>query len=46
MPIDLPDQAENLRRLKALAEETGAKLMFLHDMESFNSYTPAPGYYS
>jgi len=44
--IDPVAGVRSMRRLKALAEETGAKLMFLHDMESFNSYTPAPGYYS
>jgi len=35
----------SMRRLKQIAEETGAELFFSHDASSYAGYLKAPGYY-
>jgi 4-pyridoxolactonase len=43
--LDPVASVKSLHRLKALAEKHNAELFFSHDMESYQTYTKAPGYY-
>lgn len=43
--IDPVAGVASMRKLKTIAEETGADLMFSHDMEQFETYKKAPGFY-
>ena len=43
--IDPVAGVASMRRLRQLAEEHDAELMFSHDAESFASYRPAPAFY-
>ena len=43
--IDPVAGVRSIRRVKALAEEHGAEIYFSHDMDAWDGYKHAPGYY-
>ena len=44
--LDPAESVRSLHRLKALAEKHDAELFYSHDMESWQGYVKAPGFYS
>ena len=44
--LDPAESVRSLHRLKALAEQHDAELFYSHDMESWQGYVKAPGFYS
>jgi 4-pyridoxolactonase len=43
--IDPVAGVRSIRRVKALAQERGAKIFFSHDMDEWRSYKHAPDFY-